>query len=50
MNIQESLLHEFKDEQKFKQLGLRPEQIDAWIMVGRGWVVGDWGLCWATEE
>ena len=35
MNIHESMLHEFKDEQKFKQLGLRAEQIDAWIMVWR---------------
>ncbi len=32
MNIHESQLDEFKDEQAFKQLNLPPEQIEAWIM------------------
>ncbi len=32
MNIHESMLDEFKDEQKLKQLALTPEQMDAWIM------------------
>ena len=33
MNIHESLLDEFKDEQKLKQLDLSQEQLEAWIMV-----------------
>ena len=33
MNVQESQFDEFKDEQKFKQLNLTPEQMEAWIMV-----------------
>ena len=33
MNIHESLMDEWKDEQKFKQLALTPEQVEAWIMV-----------------
>ena len=33
MNIHESQLDEFSDEQKFKQLNLSPEQQEAWIQV-----------------
>ena len=33
MNLCECQMDEFKDEQKFKQL--TPEQVEAWIMVGR---------------
>jgi hypothetical protein len=33
MNIHESQLDEFRDEQKFKQLNLSEEQQEAWIQV-----------------
>ena len=33
-------MDEFKDEQKFKQL--TPEQVEAWIMVGRVSLVEAW--------
>ena len=41
MNIHESMLDEFKDEQTLKQLELSHEHEEAWIMVrGWGWWAG----------